>query len=58
MRDALFKFCLGIIVEGGPRPFGIEGTKKKKRKERRIRLRTDLSREPVINERPSGLQFA
>ena len=29
MRDALSKFCLGIIVEGGPRPFGIEGRKKK-----------------------------
>lgn len=33
MRDALSKFCLGIIVEGGPRPFGIEGTKKKKKGE-------------------------
>lgn len=34
MRDALSKFCLGIIVEGDPYPFGIEGTKKKK--ERRM----------------------
>lgn len=55
MRDALSKFCLGIIVEGGPRPFGIEERKKKRRGEC---LRTDLSREPVINARPSALQFA
>lgn len=32
MRDALSKFCLGIIVEGDPHPFGIEGTKKKERR--------------------------
>lgn len=55
MRDALSKFCLGIIVEGDPYPFGIEGTKKKRRGEC---LSTNLSREPVINVRHSGLQFA